>query len=157
MIIAFDPGLSTGVVGGINVDYAERQYKLIIARVIPFAERTQIAKLLDPASWIVAEQWKEPIEAIIIEDFMLYADKANAQINSRFETVKVIERITVYAEQLGLADKIIMQPAGLRLSAKGMQLEHRDTIAPNRHLTAAYQHLRYYLFMESQRRKRASE
>lgn len=140
-IISFDPGLATGVVVAINVDYSKRVYDLGASGVVQYAERSKIFRIL--------ERWQPQV--IIIEDFKLNPALASAQSWSKFETVKVIERITVYAEQLELANRIAMQDPHLRHSAKTIQPDHIATIKPNRHLTAAYAHLRYFVFMHKQK------
>jgi hypothetical protein len=114
--------------------------------VLPFAERARIVQ------WVNPERWSAPIDAIVIEDFLLFKDKALDQVGSRFEAVKVIERIFVYAEQMGVADKIVMQLPAMRLSAKGIPDEHKPIINRSRHLVAAYQHLRYYIFAQKHKR-----
>lgn len=149
MIIAFDPGYHTGIVAAYNVNYQTRSYDLARCSVVEYPVRAHVQDWLSPSNWA------EPIEAIIIEDFLLYKDKALAQTGSRFEAVKVIERITMCAELAGLESKIVMQLPAIRLSAKGMPPEHAKIIAPNRHLTAAYQHLRYYIF--SQKHKKGAQ
>lgn len=155
-IISFDPGYSTGVIIANNVDYTQRTYDLIAARIVMFPDRAWLNTLL-------LHYWRD-LERIVIEDFLLFEDKALAQTGSRFEATKVIERITVYAEQLNIADKIKMQAPDLRLNARGMPADHLaflTSVAPDpkvrRHLIAAYQHLRYYIFWQSNQLKKATK
>lgn len=148
MIISFDPGYSTGIALINNVNYAKREYDLFRCGVLMFPERAHIATLL--------KRYSEQLDVIIIEDFLLFEDKALSQVGSRFEPVKVIERITVYCEQLGLADRIIVQPPTFqkRTLMRGdhtMPAEHYRMIQqlPTKqrpHATSAYKHARYYIW-----------
>lgn len=139
MIASFDPGITTAVVTATNVDYAARTYDLGECGLVLYDDRAKLLHWLDIR--------KYDLEAIVIEDFKLFAQRAQSQINSRFETVRVIERIVVYAEQCGLGSKVVMQDPHLRLRARGMPQPHAQQLKNNRHLVAAYQHLRYYVFM----------
>lgn len=139
LIISFDPGISTGVVTATNVNYITRTYDLGPCAVVMYPDRHLIMEILARNA--------DQLEQIIIENFRLFPNKAQAQSYSEFEAVKVIERITVYCEQLELAHLVTMQEPSVRLSAKGMPEDHAKIIRPNRHLTAAYQHCRFYIFM----------
>ncbi len=138
-IISFDPGISTGIVVAKNIDYIQRSFEITAKGILMFDNRATILAMLT--------KYKDTLEAIIVEDFMLFPSKASAQSYSRFETVKVIERITVYAEQLEIAHLIVMQKPAQRKSANGFPIEHQTALGHNRHLYAAYQHLRFYVFM----------
>jgi hypothetical protein len=98
-------------------------------------------KLIKP----ILTRYASQLETIIIEDFTLFASKAQHQIGSRFETVKVIERITVYAEELGLAERIVMQSPAMQQRVK-IPDQALQQLNYNRHLVSAYTHLRYYVF-----------
>lgn len=158
MIISFDPGYSTGIALINNVNYAERTYDLSTCGVVMFPDRAKLATLL--------KRYSEQLEQIVIEDFLLFEHKALAQIGSRFEAVKVIERITVYAEQLGLANRITMQiPAlkdqVLRNGNRTMPKAHYQTIQqlPERHrphVISAYRHARYFIWTHKQGVKNVS-
>lgn len=140
MIISFDPGISTGIVLADDINYQTREFRIVGKGVLMYPER---AKILD-----MLTRYADRLEAIIVEDFLLYRDQAMAQVNSRFETVKVIERIQVYAEQLAIDHLIKMQLPALRRSASVPKGDHRAALGNNRHTDAAYQHLRYYIFMQ---------
>ncbi len=139
MIISFDPGEHIGIVLADNIDLTIPSFDIRAAEMIMYPDR----KLIMP----ILTRYANQLETIIIEDFKLFASKAQHQIGSRFETVKVIERITVYCEELGLADKIVMPEASLQ-----QRVSIPDTVLAqlnyNRHLVSAYKHLRYYVFSE---------
>lgn len=144
MIISFDPGGNTGIVLASEIDYQAREFKIIGKSVVNFQQRATILDILT--------KYADQLDVIIIEDFRLFPDKAASQAYSEFIPVKVIERITVYAELLAIADKIVMQQPAQRLSAKGFPPDHQVALGSNRHLYAAYQHLRYYIFMQKYKR-----
>lgn len=148
MFIAIDPGgVHTAVLCADNVHYGanidEFTFELCHKQMILFKERSTLETLLDVLS-------ADLLDRIIIEDFKLQERKASDQINSRFETVKVIERITVACERLGLTHLIKIQQPSQRHSARHCPPAH-DTFLHSgagndfKHYYAAYQHLRYYL------------
>lgn len=139
MIISFDPGGTTGVVLADNVNFKLREFDITGKALIKFADRAMIYEVLALRT--------SALKAVIIENFRLFPDKAAQQAYSTFEAVKVIERITVYCEQLGLDDRIVIQEPAMRKSASNYPDAHRRALGNNRHLYAAYQHLRYYVFM----------
>lgn len=152
MIVAFDPGWHTACVYGSNVQYSNDpnaeftfSFDLTAKYFLLFPRRSLIQPILYAAT-------VHGLERIIIEDFRLRADKAAAQTNSRFETVKVIERIIVACEELNLTHLIKFQQPNVRLSARGMPKDHevflKSDADQHRHYVAAYQHLRYYLAMQ---------
>lgn len=151
LVIAFDPGASevipsTVMLAACNVDYANTKFDLYGHACFTFGQRALIIDALEALARL------HEIEAIVIEDFTLRANVAKAQIGSRFETVKVIERITCNCELLGLADRIVMQSAD-RQWRVNLHSEHYDKLMqfahdPKRrdHYISAYKHLRYYIF-----------
>jgi hypothetical protein len=160
LLISFDPGgkstsiknkHNTGIVAIHNIDYTQREptFDIAFSALVSFDDRYKIFDLLQKYELYIAH--------IIIEDFLLRENKTNEQINSRFETVKVIERITVYAEQLALDHKITMQQSGLRLSAQAPTGVHLAALGHNKHLEAAYRHARYFIFMHRKRANPESE
>lgn len=149
-IIAIDPGKTTGLVVASNVNYQAETYELNTAVQIPWDQRADLYQWLAVLHNSSLGLTRD-LDAIVIEDFVLYANKAKDQINSRFPSVSVIERVTVYAEQLGCANKIKMQMAGLRKSVL-IPEEHYAILKRQQHAIAAYQHLRYY-FLSTARAK----
>ena len=149
IIISIDPGEHTVMLVAHNIDYASTSYDLLHAQLFLFNERQNIFGILR-----IFES-THYIDAVVIEDFMLFKSKANNQVGSRFETVKVIERITYDCERLGLNDRIVMQSPQLRNNAKGMPEAHYEWLRKQQpdprlrvHYIAAYRHLRYYVFSQ---------
>lgn len=137
-IIALDPGLTTGIVVVNNIDYATCEYQLEGYKALPFKDR---AKLL-----ILLKQYDD-LDAIVMENFLLYPDQRTqqAQTYSDFPSVKVIERVTVYAEQLGIADKIVLQMASLRKNVQIPTDHYKELAHYSKHCVDAYRHARYYI------------
>lgn len=151
-IISIDPGMTTGLVVASNVNYEAETYDLHMVDQITWDNRADIGRYLqlfyDPAVG------RFELDAIVIEDFVLYANKAKDQINSRFPSVSVIERATVYAELLGCAHLITLQMAGLRKSVL-IPDHHYVELKRKVHATAAYQHLRYYVLRRARAKPKA--
>lgn len=84
---------------------------------------------LTPDECIKQLEFLEGQEAIVLEDWRLYADKANTMIGSDMPTCQLIGVIKYLAKQRGIP--ILMQGAGLRkpiegvLRNKGIQLYSR--------------------------------
>ena len=93
MILAIDPS------GNFNEGKGISGWLLMTAdtgRIIKFGAIDASTSLSDSEHWekhanLIENLHKEfPGLEIVLEDFMLYASKASSQINSRFETVKLI-------------------------------------------------------------------
>ena len=153
VVLAIDPGASntqrsTVIIVATNVDYVKRTYDLLDHFRCLFDERKYISNFL--------ALYAHRIETIILEDFVLFDTHAMHQVGSRFETVKVIERITYDCERLGIADKIVMRMSSAKETAKGMPPEHlaqliqwQPDAKQRRHYISAYRHLRAYVFDRS--------
>jgi hypothetical protein len=132
-LLAIDPGVTTGIVIARYTD-PQTSFDIHDTLEIAYDDRSALATLLlniDP-------RW------IVIEDFKLFAKYADAQINSRFEVVKTIERVHVYCEDLNIVDRIVMQEPLVRHSTARV-LDHHKPYMRGRHVLAAYQHLRYFV------------
>lgn len=153
MWISIDPGgkttdpkrKSTAILIADNVyygrGYKDFTFRLREKHIFSYADRDVIRSFIDP----------QTLDRIIIEDFLLDEKRALAQTGSRFETSKIIERITCICEQLDITHKIKIQRPGDRSSARTCPPEHeqflRASKEPNafKHFYASYQHLRFYL------------
>lgn len=136
-ILAFDPGFTTGCVAVSNIDYANCKYQITGYKAIEWASRGCILELLQRFNAM------GDLDAIVIEDFKLFPNKALDQSYSDFPSSKVIERITVYAELLGIEDRLVLQMPSLRHNVKLPSAEH--SAIPNKHCIAAMLHARYYI------------
>jgi L-fucose mutarotase/ribose pyranase (RbsD/FucU family) len=136
-ILSFDPGRTTGCVAVSSINYAECTYTITGYKAIEWTSRSSILELL--------QRFKDmgDLDAIVIEDFRLFPNKALDQAYDEFPSSKVIERITVYAELLGIDNLIVMQMPSLRHNVKLPVAEHKAI--PNKHCIAAMLHARYYI------------
>lgn len=139
MILSIDPGINIGMVLGTDIDLITPDFSIARAGVIMYPNRAQLKPIL--------ARYRAQLTAIVLEDFKLFPHKAVDQIGSRFETVKVIERVTVYCEELGLDHLITMQPSSAQQRVK-VPDDVPAQLGYNRHLLSAYKHLRYYLFAQ---------
>lgn len=151
-IIAIDPGpMHTAVLLLDEIDYSALTFRIVAKTILTFKDRT---KLLG-----VFVRYYEQLDAIVLEDFKLNPNKAQAQSYSRFETVKIIERITYQLEILNMTHLLVIQQPGQRYSANGITPDHKialetvptgstvDWKKEQDHLYAAYQHGRYFIAM----------
>src|SRR4051812_20999432 len=120
-ILAIDPGpMHTAVLLLDEIDYSALTFRIAAKTVLTFPDR---AKLLR-----VFERYIPQLDAIIVEDFKLDPRKAQAQSYSRFETVKIIERITYQLECLDATHLLVIQQPGQRKSANGITPAHRQAL-----------------------------
>lgn len=59
--------------------------------------------------YVMTKAYKHKSIIIVMEDYLLYATKANSQINSKMETPKLIGVIEYYCEECNIP--IVLQPA----------------------------------------------
>lgn len=143
-VIGIDPGKATGVAVLTNVDFHRRSFHLHAAYTIGWSERFTL--------WSILETYKRDLAGIAIEDFRLYPNQETikAQTFGDFPSAKVIERVTVYCEQLALAHLVSMQMASVNYIAKGKKrpiaMEYRKLL-PTTHTIDAFLHAEYYILL----------
>lgn len=147
VIIAFDPGGTTGVCVFTQVNYLLQmyQYAPVLSQELPWDQRRNAYSLLTTLA--------PRIDRIVIEDFNLYPDRAMDQARSKMPSPKMIERLLVYAELLELADRVTMQGAALRLNVK-IPASDYQRVPTSKHCRDAYMHARYYFIVESKRQQK---
>lgn len=148
-VIGIDPGMRTGLVILSNVDYQTATYELAANYTIEWEDRYRLRDIL--ASCVPY------LGYIVMENFRLYENRAKDQINNEFPSVKIIERVTVYCEQLECVEKIRLQMASTIYRAKGIKwpiprehwllLDHKYD-----HEQDAYHHARYFIQMYKHRK-----
>ena len=140
-IICIDPGRTTGLVILDNIDYAKRSYNICFVVEIDWDHRSELRNIL--------EAFSVDLDAIVMENFLLYPSRAVNQSYDDMPAPKVIERITVYSEQLGIVDKIHLQLASTVYLAAGVKLpipiNHYGQLAKAEHTKMAYRHGRHFI------------
>lgn len=142
MILAIDPGYTTGIALGENVCISPNAttFDVTLARELLWEDRF---------NFLTFFRNLPPLKAIVIEEFRLFKHRATDQINSEFPSVRVIGIVEAYAMQFGYLDKIIYQrPADIHIGGKAalsIPPEHKAMLAFSNHATDAYLHLRYYI------------
>jgi hypothetical protein len=141
-IVGIDPGQTTGYV---DVDFNpdSGHWQVVDAREIAWGARFYLKPLIagDPNFGMGAR----PLPTwIVMEDFTLYAHKAQDQIGSHFPSVRVIGALEAYTEELGIFPNLILQPASVRGRIKILP-EHEKWLVGSAHKKDAYQHVRYFI------------
>lgn len=149
LVLSIDPGHTTGIALASGVEATERTFTLLQAGEIAWEDRCKGFKAL--LTRIAALD--EPLCAIVIERFVLYPNEAHNLSYSDFPSVRVIGIVEAYADELGLADKIVLQAASQRKSVQILS-EHYEQIKRSKHSRDAYQHLRYFVIMQAQRNRK---
>lgn len=152
MVIAIDPGPKhTAIVQLDQIDYPSVSFRVAARSMLTFPDRDKL--------YNVFRVYAQQLDAIIVEDFLLDPSKAKAQSYSRFETVKIIERVVCQLENLKLTHLLVIQAPGLRYSARAFPQEHEQAlyggmpIDERKHLYSAYQHGRYFIGVNKRRGK----
>lgn len=127
--LGFDPGITTG--------YAvfNEQFQPVDLGQLSFNALCGVLDSDDP-------YFKDPIK-LVVEDYMIYPNKAKAHAGSRVQTRDAIGAIRAYARRKGV--QIVFQGAdkldiALRYAGVTMPSDHSLT-----HKWSAYAHLYYYL------------
>lgn len=138
MLIAIDPGATTGVAFGTNV--RDRDFELLSTKLVLWEQRLEYfsTTLRDNAAVIAA---------IIIERFALSSSPLlqRSQAGSEFPSVRVIGIIEAYAHLYGLHSKIVYQVPVNMASIRTIPAHHLKLVGASPHTQDAYKHLRYYV------------
>ena len=137
MLIAIDPGKTTGICCGVRAHNVQK-FDVTLAREVTWNNRFWFREYLFDC--------RDVIEKIIIERFKLFPKRETmlAQINSEFPSVRIIGIVEAYADIYGLLDKIVYQEPNDRKSVH-TPIEHQQALGASDHVKDAYRHLRYYL------------
>lgn len=139
MIIAVDPGGTTGVAYGERIALAE--FDLLGARELAWDDRFWLA------AFILAHQ--DRIDRIVVERFVLYNDpiRLRSQIGSNMPSSQVIGIVECAAHLAGLLDKVVYQGAADRLTIKRIPDKHKKLLPRSNHVEDAYRHLAYFFII----------
>lgn len=144
-IIAFDPGLTTGVCIIEQWD-EERTFKVILSGVIEWSSRFQMIQTL---------VGREAYTSVVAERFTLYKNKAQDQVGADFPSCQVIGIIGMCMHLRGL-DEPILYPASNMLRVEILP-EHANQLHKSEHGRDAYKHARYELIrLQTLERRKAA-
>lgn len=136
MIIAIDPGGTTGFVYGERIKLAD--FDLLGAREVSWEDRFWLFDFITLNA--------ERIQRIVVERFVLYNDplRLRSQIGSTMPSSQVIGIVECAANLIGKLDKVTYQGAADRLAMKRIPKEHRLLLPRSNHVEDAYRHLAYF-------------
>ena len=139
-VIGIDPGQTTGYV---DIHLNGSSWQVVDAQEITWDERFRLGPLLagTPSDNIVGPPLPD---YVVVEQFTLYAHKAQEQIGSHFPSARVIGTLEAYMYDAGIIDRLIFQPASVRSLVKIMPA-HEAILTGSPHKRDAYQHARYFL------------
>ena len=136
-IVAFDPGERTGFCEALVSD--DGSFQVVMSCTIAWRDRFIETPILLQSNETV------PLpEIIVVESFRLYAHKAKDQIGNDFPSAQMIGTIQTYLHQLGILDRLILQPASA-MSRVQILPDHMPSLDRAEHARDAYKHLRYYI------------
>lgn len=146
MLMAFDPGYTTGVCVARGVRYPFREFTVTQSLELKWEDRFNISWALRAAR-LQEDQGGEQLDAIIIEDFRLNPNLASEQSYSNFPSCQVIGAIGAFAFMYGFLDRIVMQPPSNRKSVQILPVHAPQLLKGSEHAADAYRHLRYFVVM----------
>jgi len=140
VIIAIDPGYTTGTAIATDIESAER-FNLIGAFEIGWQARFNFFATFFRSN-------ADRLTAIIIEDFRLSNDEKlqKAQAGSRMPSSQVIGQIETECYHYGLRNRFILQEPRDYHNMLILN-EHIERVGLSNHNKVAYRHLRYYIRM----------
>lgn len=142
MIIAFDPGYTTGVAVIDNFRPLPApqlvEFDVIAAFDIPWQDRIGMVRDL------LANN-RDRIKAIVYEQYKLFphADAIRQQIGSEIPSARVIGVIEAEADRCGLFDRIVAQETWARKQI-AIPVHHGRLLTGSRHRADAYGHAAYF-------------
>lgn len=135
-ILSIDPGFTTGYAVGELA--GPRIFRLIEVGELEWEQRFDLLSII----------YTIQPSMCVMEDFILYKDKAEAQINSRFPSAKVIGIADLVCHMFGI--DVAMQPASTMKSVSILEAD-KLTVGSSPHMQDAYKHLRYYVLLNGYR------
>lgn len=134
LIIAFDPGHTTGVCLGRLT--GARTFDVVDSLVIDWQDRHQtLADLFDT--------YQELLVAVVVESFRLFQHAAQSQINNEFPSVRFIGALEHALFNVKLSHLLVFQQPSQRTNVTIK--EHITSLVRSPHARDAYLHLKYYI------------
>ena len=140
-IIGIDPGQTTGFVDLLEHDGV---LHVLEALEIRWEERFLFKQLLGIMNYVPNDLLPE---AIIMEAFILRANAAHHQVGNQFPSVRIIGIVEAFAYDLGIRDRIHLQPPALKEFVK-----IKNELPRSAHIKDAYRHARYFVVRERNRK-----
>lgn len=139
MIIAVDPGGTTGVTWGKIIVPGE--FKLVGAKEVVWSDRFWLF-------WFIVRN-QAKIKRIVVERFLLYNDplRLRSQIGSNMPSSQVIGIVEAAANAVGLLDKVVYQGAADRLTMREIPKAAKAILGRSNHTEDAYRHLAYFVII----------
>jgi hypothetical protein len=138
-IVAFDPGETTGYCDAEVSD--DGSFRVITSCTIAWSARFRVTRELLQGMHLTVPLLPD---AIIVESFRLYYHKKDDQVGNDFPSSQFRGIIETFAWELGLLDKVVLQPASV-MSRVAILAEHVPQVIRSEHARDAYRHLRYYV------------
>jgi len=139
-LVAIDPGRSTGFV---DITLDEDGPGITHAAVVSWDDRFSLEQLIYGREAMA----NGPPDAIVVESFRLFANKAAEQVGEEFPSVRVIGLVELVAHQHNHLDRIFFQQPAVR---KRIQIKEpfKSQLPKSPHARDAFQHARYYWIMK---------
>lgn len=150
MVIAIDPGYTTGVSVATNINWQTGDYTTLAVVAVEWPDRLQYFLGLFAT-------YKDKIDAIVIEDFILTQDPKTirsilASWRSRImPSARIIGIIECAATVYGLQAKLVYQQPADRKNVR-IPDHDREIVGLLSHRQDAYRHMRYYIEVEKGKR-----
>ncbi len=142
-IVAIDPGRTTGVViGTVGSQNSPTELRLLEAYEIHWPNRLITVDALFGNMLMGSALPAVEIEAVVIESFHLYGNKASSQIGNEFPSVRVIGYVEMLCWQYHI-DQLIKFQSASEIARVQILPQHQQHLH-SEHTKDAYKHFRLY-------------
>lgn len=152
-IIGIDPGVTTGLCCLDFYGPGTQDFNVVLCRNFCWNDRREITRYLDRM------YYQQGNIIVVIENFLLYENKAREQVGSNFPSVRIIGRVEEGLDRLLILDRMFFQMAGE--IAKTIILPHHqeyvDTVKGDQleHRRDAYKHARTFIVKQLKSKARS--
>jgi hypothetical protein len=136
-IISFDPGRTTGLVVAY---YAQQKFLITLADEISWNDRFSMTR-------DVIFEYRKHLCTLLIEDFRLRKDLAEAQAGDDMPSSQMIGIIECRAFDLGISHLIRKQMPSCKTRVQILD-RHYPVLGKSNHIQDAYRHVRYLITSE---------
>lgn len=150
MIIAIDPGYTTGFIASRNpID--GKNFDVFAPHEIKWADRFSMGTIFST--------YRNEIETVIVEEFRIFNNKKTigSQIDNPLWSVQVMGIIDAQLYEWGILEtRVYQKPSDIHANGKvtvSMLPEHKAQLGFSPHIVDAYTHLRYYLIANKYKQK----
>lgn len=145
LVVAFDPGGTTGVAVGIHSRSPDFSFSLLESSEVFWVDRYLVYDIIEGYSK------RDCTISVVAEDFKPAPHAIQALAQRHVLASEVLGMIDLACKRLEV--QFSRQPPSVRKSVRILN-EHKEVVGVSPHRQDAYQHLRYYIIREVRQRQK---